>query len=568
MERFVIVDGYTDEPAGLGVPPYLDVYVRYVAGAIWTLRPKAQVTYFTVDEVRRDVESFLKVAERAKAVIFVAGITVPGKYLGGEPVTLDELELWARMLDNPVKVLGGPVARFGMGVEGGRIAELPTRLLHYFDLVVKGDIEAVIYDLVKEGLSPERVDPCRVRESYDEIAGFAVKGARIALDHPNYGYNLIAEIETFRGCPRYVCGGCSFCIEPLYGGVTFRPLRHILEEVRALYEVGVRNFRLGRQPDLYSYMAKDTGKEEFPKPNVEAIKELFKGIRSAAPGLEVLHIDNVNPGTLVHHPRESKEITKIIVKYHTPGDVAALGVESADPRVIKLNNLKVYPEEALEAIRLLNEIGGLRGYNGLPELLPGINFVYGLIGESKETYELNYEFLKRLLEEGLLVRRINIRQVIAFPGTRMWSVGDRVIKRHKKLFKAHKEKVRREIDLPMLRKVAPKGCVLRRAFTELYEGKYTLARQAGSYPLLIYCPTRLPLRRPYDFIVFDHGYRSVSAIPYPLNLNEAQPSLINRVPGLDRVKAKLVLSHRPFSSLDDIKGVLGKGDYLCYVSAG
>jgi len=34
--RVVIVDGYTDEPAGLGVPPYLDVYARYAAGAAFT----------------------------------------------------------------------------------------------------------------------------------------------------------------------------------------------------------------------------------------------------------------------------------------------------------------------------------------------------------------------------------------------------------------------------------------------------------------------------------------------------------------------------------------------------
>ncbi|OYT61678.1 MAG: radical SAM protein, partial [Thermofilum sp. ex4484_15] len=402
MNRFVIVDGYTDEPAGLGVPPYLDVYARYVAGAIWHCLPSAQVIYFTVDEVRKDVKKFLRIAEGAKLVIFIAGVAVPGKYLGGTPITLDELELWAKLLERPLKVLGGPVARFGMGLEGGKVASLPTELKSYFDLIVKGDIELVIHDLIKEKFSLEKVNPFRLRESYELIDEFAAKGAKIVLDHPNYGFNLIVEIETFRGCPRYIKGGCSFCIEPLYGRVIFRSVKGILREIKALYDLGIRNFRLGRQPDIYSYMAKDTGREEFPKPNVKAIKELFEGIRNIAPNLKVLHIDNVNPGTLARYREESREISKIIVKYHTPGDVAALGVESADPKVIKLNNLKVYPEEAIEAIKLLNEVGKLRGYNGLPELLPGLNFVYGLIGESKKTYELNYEFLRELLERGLL----------------------------------------------------------------------------------------------------------------------------------------------------------------------
>lgn len=31
----VVIDGYVDEPAVLGVPPYVSTYVRYVAGAFF-----------------------------------------------------------------------------------------------------------------------------------------------------------------------------------------------------------------------------------------------------------------------------------------------------------------------------------------------------------------------------------------------------------------------------------------------------------------------------------------------------------------------------------------------------
>ncbi len=67
MDRVVILDGYTDEPAGgLGVPPYLDVYPRYVAGAVWSVDKSIDVKYFTIDQVRSDWASFVRVANEAR----------------------------------------------------------------------------------------------------------------------------------------------------------------------------------------------------------------------------------------------------------------------------------------------------------------------------------------------------------------------------------------------------------------------------------------------------------------------------------------------------------------------
>ena len=565
--RVVILDGYTDEPAGLGVPPYIDVYPRYVAGAIWDADPSARIAYFTVDRARRDVEGFLKLAGSADVVVFVAGVVVPGKYLGGEPIKKEELLLWSRLLERPIKVLGGPVARFGFGEEGGKIAVPPSAFEHEFDLLVSGDLELAVYELVREGLRVDRVDPEARRESYRDVGRFAIKGAKIVSQHPNYGYNLIAEIETFRGCPRRVVGGCSFCIEPQYGEVVFRPPEDVVKEVEALYRCGVRHFRLGRQPDFYVYMAERANEEEFPKPNPSAIERLLRGIRCVAPGLETLHIDNVNPGTVYHHPEESIEVTKVLIRYHTPGDVAAMGIESADPRVVKLNGLKVMPDEALEAIRLLNAYGAGRGWNGLPELLPGLNFVAGLVGETRETYRLNYEFLKRVLEEGLIVRRINIRQVLPLPGTRMWAIGDAVIKRNKRYFREFKRRIREEIDLPMLKRVVPKGTVLRRLYVEAYEGKNTLARQVGSYPLLVYVPDLMPSRTVFDCVVVDHGYRSVTGIPYPLDVNVASERLLSKVPHLSKREVAEILARRPFESLGELLSIIKDPRALRYLVA-
>ena len=42
-----LLDCYTDEPAGLGVPPYLGVYPRYIAGQL-----QKEPHYLTIDDVR------------------------------------------------------------------------------------------------------------------------------------------------------------------------------------------------------------------------------------------------------------------------------------------------------------------------------------------------------------------------------------------------------------------------------------------------------------------------------------------------------------------------------------
>lgn len=564
--RVVIIDGYTDEPAGLGVPPYLDVYPRYVAGAVLTKSRGAELRYFTVNEFRRNFDLAVKTAGRADLVVFIAGVVVPGKYLGGEPMTLRELTLWPSLLDRPVKVLGGPAARFGFGVEGGKPAYPPKFFENYFDLVVRGDLEEAVAELLDERLSVERVDPYATRRDYRAVAEYAVRGAVVAAQHPNFERNLVAEIETFRGCPRWVVGGCSFCVEPGYGRVMFREEEDIHREVEALYRVGVRCFRLGRQPDILAYKAFGVNEVEFPRPNVEALERLFRGVRLAAPEAETIHIDNVNPGTVYHHREEAEKALKVIVRYHTSGDVAAMGIESADPEVVRANNLKVYPEEAYEAIRLVNKVGAARGKSGLPHLLPGINFVLGLAGETKKTFTHNLEFLRRLLRDNLLVRRINIRQVLPLPGTRMWLYGSALAEKHKALIARFKARIRREIDLPMMRKVVPRGTVLRGVYVEDYEGNYSLARQPASYPILVYIPMRLPLYEKLDVLVVDHGPRSVTGIPFPLNVNKASASALAMVPGLGRAAVTRILAHRPFRSMDRLREVVGDTGILKYLT--
>ena len=526
--RVLIIDGYVDEPACLGVPPYMAPYPRYIAGALIEKGvQKEDIIYRTIDRIRTRREPL-----KFDLYIIIAGMTVPGKYLRASPITLKEINELSHL--EGTKIIGGPI-RLGFGEEGGSSAKdfsVPGITL------AKKDIEAFVYDLM------DHKDPASVHHrmrTTSEIGRWAESGAFIITQHPDYPF-VLCELETYRGCPRH--SHCSFCTEPFYGKPDFREVNDIVREVSALYENGARYFRLGRQPDLFMYRSK----KGVPDPG--ALEELYSGIRKVAPDLKVLHMDNANPVTISKYPDESRKIAEIIVKYHTSGDVAALGMESADPDVISANDLKATPDEVFEAIKLLNEAGAARGASGLPELLPGINFVHGLKGETKKTFELNFQFLKKVLDSGLMVRRVNIRQVMTFVGTPMQG-HDEAVWKNKELFLRYKEKIRNEIDLPMLRRVIPAGIILKDIRTEIYD-KITFARQLGTYPLLVGIPLKLDPGCSFDILVTDHGHRSITGIPVPVDINHLPIKLLNMLPEMDNKQVAQVMQGRPFKDKEDI----------------
>jgi len=546
-----IVDGYVDEPAHFGVPPYISTYPRYTAGGLVDAGvPQSQITYHTIDALREDRSLWRDVAG-ADLVVYVGGMTVPGKYVGGTPAEPDEVRQIAWRADGTT-LLGGPV-RFGVGESNEGAVETERDDLDY-DFVAKGDVEAAAHDLVREGLEGFGD---RMRDN-EEIARWARQGAFVVEQHPNHPDYLIAEMETSRGCAYR----CSFCTEPLYGNPAFRSADSVVDEVDALSDHGVRDFRLGRQADILAF----GGDGEAPNP--DALRELYSGIREVAPHLRTLHLDNMNPVTITDYPEKSREGIRIIAEHNTAGDTAAFGLESADPVVQEENNLLVTAEECLEAVRVVNEVAGWRpGPDGdretapnfgdgaarrLPKLLPGINLVHGLAGERRETFEHNREFLQRVYDEGLMLRRVNIRQVMAFEGTEMNETGAEIAHDHKKLFKHYKREVREEIDNPMLQRVAPSGTILPDVHLEYHEDGKTFGRQLGTYPLLVAVPGERTLGKTVDVAITDHGYRSVTGVPYPLDVNAASMDELTAVPGVGKSTAGDIVVGRPYDSVEEV----------------
>jgi len=476
-----IIDCYTDEASGLGVPPYLGTYPRYLFGKL--RKEGHDVSYLTIDDMRlwkqrqgiiteptekEKTNIFVynlttnnaeKVISKTHKIIVVLGVHVPGKYLTAQPGTLSEVVSLLKGIKQPIE-LSGPVV-FGTQLEGGKFFEKVD--LSFFE-------ELKTYDA-----------------PFEEIEHYIEDSTEIITQIPD---KRVIEIETGRGCK---VGKCSFCTEPLKNKFVNRKMEDVVKEVEAFYKHGARLFRLGKQTDFYA--------SDRPV-------ELLQQITKKCPKIEVLHIDNVNPNSVVRD--KDHEITKAIVKYCTSGNIAAFGVESFDPKVVNANLLNTSPLIGYKAIQIVNKYGAVRGDNGMHKFLPGINIIFGLLNETKETHTKNMEMLQKIMDEGMLLRRINVRQAAVLPDTFLEKHGgNKYLRKNKKYYWKWRDEIRQKIDFPMLQKILPVGTILSEVYTEMYDGKTTFCRQYGTYPLIIGVKGRIPLKKKIKVKVVDHMLRSI-----------------------------------------------------------
>jgi len=511
--KVLLVDGYIDDPAALGVPPYISPMVRSVAGAV--IDTGAVVEYVTIDHIRKGLK-----IPKADVSVVLCGNTVPGRYLRSMPMSVNEIKNITPKLSG-WKLIGGSAAS--------------SDAADSFNFAIKTDLAASLYD----GLRGKEVDE-RLR-NIDEWNRWMILGADIVKDHHDYPQPLIAEVETYRGCHRYMSGGCSYCIEPLKGEPLMRSPNDILDEVVRLKESGVRNIRIGGQTCIMSYGSKDHS--GIPKPCPDIVNGLFTSLHEMR--FDILHVDNANASVISEYPNESISILETLADCCTSGNVLALGMESTDPVVIDTNNLNSTPNHVTNAVRMINCIGSERGENGMPKLLPGLNLISGLDGETSRTYDLNINFLKKLYDEGLMIRRINIRQVL--PIRRDF---DTKVDHNK--FKRYKQEIRNVIDAPMLERIVPSGTILKNVYLEIVDGGLTFGRQIGTYPLLIGIPYKTETDRFCDIIVTDHGFRSITGIEYPFPINTANMSAISSLPGIGKKRAARIITSRPIKCKDDL----------------
>lgn len=152
-----------------------------------------------------------------------------------------------------------------------------------------------------------------------------------------------------------------------------------------------------------------------------------------------------------------------------------------------------------------------------------------------------------------MLRRINIRQVVRtgnYPAEKV----------RQKNFNAYKEKVNREINKPMLQRVFPTGTIIKDVLIESRKGNISFGRQLGSYPILIGIPGEIEPGHFMDLRVIDHGYRSITALPWPFRIEKASLAQLQAIPGIGEKRARAILREKP-GNLEELQEVLGK-DFL------
>jgi radical SAM superfamily enzyme with C-terminal helix-hairpin-helix motif len=499
-----IVDCYTVEPSGLGVPPYLSTYARCAFAALKRAFPAADVRYLTIDDVRWCANSgrpftepplsdqltysatvnrseTLQILAGAAVVVVIAGDAVPSVHLqarNGSPEEIGQLLALAPSR----RVLVGPLATqmlSGPHVPGCQFDAVHTHTVTSTDLLAGS----------------------RAAASYERLAADRVPYAELISQ---LCWRPVAEVELYRGCTRRRF--CSFCNEAVKSPlVSFRDPADVLAEISELYAAGVRAFRLGQQTCFFSYLHRDA----------DAIGRLLAQVRENCPELEVLHIDNADP-LAVASPAGAK-IARLVARYCTEGNCAPMGIESFDPAVIEANALTCTPQILLRAVANINEAGARSGPRGLPVLLPGLNLVYGLPGETHRTHYENLSWLVRILDSGYLCHRINVRQARAYPGTELSARHQPAAPPSAEHFGTWKADVSYVFDQPMKQRVYPAGMTIGGLHSFFVTTRGTWHRRLGSYPIqVVEAGAVRPLFEDTDLVVTSHEPRYLyGARPYP-----------------------------------------------------
>lgn len=548
---WLVIDGYEDEPAAFGVPPYVGFHIRYICGVLE--QRGIPYEYRTIDSYRLDAPSL----ENRLGIVLLAGAVVPGKYLRGAPISLRETRDVISKSPSDIPFLCGGWAIRGWKQQGWS----PLRQNLFLSLQ---DTDATLEHFLDQG---EWGHKRRTAEQWTDWAHHGARSKAVSMNPDLHG-PLTYEVEVYQGCVRFK-RGCKFCIEPKKGVPIWRTPEDIIEEVKIAHDMGVEHIRLGGMTDTYTYMAEGVVDMEYPRPNPEPIAKLLHGLRDDE-RLGILHTDNGNPSIIAEHLEESEEITKTLVDTLSDGAVLSFGLESADPNVHEANWLNCDSNQLKSAIALINKHGRVRGERGLPKLLPGLNFIAGLNGETSQTYDINLKLLRELKQEGHMIRRVNIRQVEGKGFQEIDSTD----------FRSFKNSVREEFDGPLLEEMLPTGTILNDVWWESHDGRtrlprhlepeakdtaitgkagITFGRQIGAYPILVGMNYLAPLESYSQIMVTGHGARSITGIETGIDWQVATEKQLAAIPGISAkgawnligARAKARSKNRSLDSVDD-----------------
>jgi len=265
------------------------------------------------------------------------------------------------------------------------------------DAVVLGEGEGTLPTLVERLLARESIVglPGVVTQDAD---GQVVRGPRSSRgdldDYPPCGlrHRRFGPIEISRGCP----WACSFCQTPfLFGG---RMRHRSVEAIAAWLDLAcAAGYRYARfvTPDAFAY-----GSEDGKTPNPEAIERLLweAGRRVGR--------DQVYFGSFPSEVRPENVTPEAValVKKYAANDNLVFGAQTGSPRLLRALRRGHTVEDVYRATEVTARAG----------LIPYVDFIFGLPGETEEDRELTLRMIADLTAMGGV---IHSHTFIPLPGT-------------------------------------------------------------------------------------------------------------------------------------------------------
>ncbi len=245
------------------------------------------------------------------------------------------------------------------------------------DLVIEGEVERVIGDVVRKALNGE------------ELPDYMYVGPS---DTPSVGEIPVIKggsvnglVEIMRGCPR----GCKFC------SVTLRPLRFIpldkiCEEIKVNLRAGVRSVILHSE-DVLLYGA------DGIRPKPDPLIKLHSVVRSLVKDGNIAW-SHVSLSALKYAEEEYKLVSNIVNNYIRVNKQVFIGVEvgieTGSSRLAKIimpakaapYPVEIWPDVVEDAFRIMHE-----NY-----IIPAATLILGLPGEESDDVVKTAELLDRL----------------------------------------------------------------------------------------------------------------------------------------------------------------------------
>lgn len=175
-------------------------------------------------------------------------------------------------------------------------------------------------------------------------------------------------VTIMRGCNNF----CSYCIVPYTRGrEKYRPMTHILEEVKILAEQGYKEVQLLGQ-NVNSYQDPQTGKN---------LASLLKEVNSI-PGIEWIRFLTSHPKNFTLNIAQAmKEAQKVCPQLHLP-------VQSGSTSVLKRMNRHYTKEDYLELINMLKQL--------IPKISLSTDIMVGYPGETAQDFRDTLDLLQRV----------------------------------------------------------------------------------------------------------------------------------------------------------------------------